>query len=357
MVIFKKYNLFKNIFLILLVLVLFSCEKTEDQNIFKNNYGKGTYILSENGLHFIKKNTDSIVLNAFETTNRVSLNDPISLIIYGNKLYVIGNDFYEIDLNSLELLGQVSSYSNASGCAIIPQNRAFISYSEESLVKLIDLDDYRIISEIETGENTSPAQIVNKFDKSFVLNSGNINSYDSSLITITYEDRLIPLADISGNLIVGKNPVSALTSGNVKVLCKGVFDESNPSNNIESSFYNIYPDDLLINFYQNLSGIFNANNLVETSSGNNFYFTANGGVYRTNTLMTNINLIIPIQTDVLKITTEKYFVNDTTDAYSNILYMNDINDVGKIYKYNVNLSMMVDTLSVSGKVLDIKFKN
>ena len=63
------------------------------------------------------------------------------------------------------------------------------------------------------------------------------------------------------------------------------------------------------------------------------------------------------KSDVLNITTEKYAVNDSTDAYSNILYMNDINNVGKIYKYNINLSLMVDTLSVSGRVLDIKFKN
>ena len=348
----------KNTFiLVLLMLFIFSCEKTENQNIYANDYGKGTYILSENGLHFIKKNTDNIASQVFRKTNGMSIQDPSQMTIYGNKLYILGLDFYELDINSLELLGQVSGFLDASGCAIIPQNRALVSDREQSLVKLVDLDDYRIVSEMETGENTSPSLIVNKFDKSFVLNSGNINSYDSTLITITYEDGLIPLADISGNLIVGKNPVSALTSGNVKVLCKGVYDESDPSNNTESSFYNIYPDDLLINFYQNLSGIFNANNLVETSNGNNFYFTANGGVYRTNTQMTNVNLVIPIESDLLNITTEKYAVNDTTDAYSNILYMNDLNNSGKIYKYNINLSMMVDTLAVSGKVLDIKFKN
>ena len=73
--------------------------------------------------------------------------------------------------------------------------------------------------------------------------------------------------------------------------------------------------------------------------------------------MTNVNMVIPIESDVLNITTEKYAVNDTTDAYSNILYMNDLNNIGKIYKYNINLSLIVDTLSISGKVLDIKFKN
>ena len=63
------------------------------------------------------------------------------------------------------------------------------------------------------------------------------------------------------------------------------------------------------------------------------------------------------KSDVLDITTEKYAVNDSTDAYSNILYMNDLNNIGSIYKYNINLSTFVDTISVNGQVLDIAFKN
>jgi hypothetical protein len=73
--------------------------------------------------------------------------------------------------------------------------------------------------------------------------------------------------------------------------------------------------------------------------------------------MSNVNLVIPIQSDVLDITTEKYAVNDSTDAYSNILYMNDLNNIGSIYKYNINLSTFIDTISVNGQVLDIAFKN
>ena len=46
-------------------------------------------------------------------------------------------------------------------------------------------------------------------------------------------------------------------------------------------------------------------------------------------MMTNTNLVIPINSDVLNITTEKYAVNDSTDAYSNILHMNDINNVAR----------------------------
>ena len=345
------------ILLVLISFVFLSCEPETPSQTFANNYGNGTYILTTNGLHFIKKNTNNINNQVFELTNNVAIENPKSLLAYGSRLYIVGNDFYSTDINSLQLLGQVGGFTNASHCAIIPQNRAFVSDRDESSVKLIDLNDYRIISEIETGENTSPSIIINKYDKSFVLNGGNNMNYDSTLVTITYKDDLIPLADFSGNLVIGKNPSSAVNSGNINVLCAGVYDESNPSDNIESSFYNIYPTDLLINFSQNLSGIYNANNLVETSNGNNYYFTANNGIYRTNTSMSNVNLVIPIQSDVLNINTEKYAVNDSTDAYSNFLYMNDLNNSGTLYKYNINLSSFVDTISVNGQIIDIAFKN
>ena len=348
----KKYLSF-----FLIIICFFSCEQDPDPVNYESKYGNGTYILTDNGLNFIKKNTTAVKNQIFSSVNGSSLLNPVEIEIYGNRLYIVGKDFYATDINTLQLLGQVGGFVNASGCAIIPQNRAFVSDKSESLVKLVDLDDYRIISEIETGAGTSPGFIINKYDKSFVLNGGDNDNYDSTLITITYKDDLIPLADFSGNLIIGKNPNSALSSGNIKVLCSGVYDENDPTNNIESSFYNIYPTDLLINFSQDLTSIYNANNLVETSNGNNYYFTANGGIYRTNTSMTNVNLIVPIESDVLNITTEKYAVNDTTDAYSNILYMNDLSNTGKIYKYNINLSSFVDTILVSGNVIDIKFKN
>ena len=348
----KKY-----LSLFLTIICFISCEPDPDPVSYESKYGNGTYILTDNGLNFIKKNTTLVKNQIFSSVNGSSLLNPVEIEIYGNRLYIVGKDFYATDINTLQLLGKVGGFVNASACAIIPQNRAFISDKSESLVKLVDLDNYRIISEIETGVGTSPGFIINKYDKSFVLNVGDNDNYDSTLVTITYKDDLIPLADFSGNLIIGKNPNSALSSGNIKVLCSGVYDEDDPTNNIESSFFNIYPTDLLINFSQNLTSIYNANNLVETSNGNNYYFTANGGIYRTNTSMTNVNLIVPIESDVLNITTEKYAVNDTTDAYSNILYMNDLSNTGKIYKYNINLSSFVDTILVSGNVIDIKFKN
>ena len=94
----------------------------------------------------------------------------------------------------------VDSVKNYATKIYASQNRAFVTDKAESLVKVVDLNDFRIISEIETGDGTSPGFIINKLDKAFVLNGGSAITYDSTLITITYKDNLIPLADFSGNL-------------------------------------------------------------------------------------------------------------------------------------------------------------
>ena len=127
---------FNRIILLLISFVFLSCDPETSSQIFTNKYGSGTYILTSNGLNFIKKNTNNINNKIFETTNNLSLQNPKSLLVYGSRLYVVADDFYSTDINSLQLLGQVNGFTNASNCAIIPQNRAFVSDSDESSVKL-----------------------------------------------------------------------------------------------------------------------------------------------------------------------------------------------------------------------------
>lgn len=351
--------LMKNTYFFIFILILISsCSTDESIDVtYSNDYGKGTYFVSENSISFISKGGDELKSNIFQYVNQINLSNNKSSLIYGQNIFIIGNELSVLDINTFELLGTVSGFSNAQKCAVVTKNRVFVTDKDESLVKEVNLNNFEIISEIETGANTSPSFIINKFDKSFVLNSGSDINKDSTIVTIKYKDDLIPLAEFSGNLIIGDNPNSAITSGNVKILCKGVYDVNNSSLNTESSFYNIYPNDLLVNFSETLSGIYNAQNLVENTSGTNFYFTAEGGIYRINQLATNINPIISINTNLLKLNSEKYIVNDSTDAYSNMLYMNDLDNLGKVYKYNINLSIFVDTISLNSPVVDISFKN
>ena len=66
--------MFKNTFLVSLLLFVFvSCEKDPEPISYSNSYGKGTYILSDNGLNFIKKNTSSLKSGIFYNVNGLSI--------------------------------------------------------------------------------------------------------------------------------------------------------------------------------------------------------------------------------------------------------------------------------------------
>ena len=350
--IMKKLSIYFFIFLLIA-----SCsEDSEEDLYFPNDYGKGTYFITPQNINFIAKGSSEIKNNIFYNVNGFNLLNSKNASVYGSKLFILNNELNIIDINNFSLLGSVAGFSNPQMSSAISQNRIFVTDKEESLVKEVDLLSYEIISEIETGVNTSPSFILNKLNKSFVLNGGNTSLKDSTLITITYKDSLVSLADFSGNLIIGDNPNSAVNSGNIYILCKGVYNSSNYPNS-EASIYSIYPDDLSVSFYENLSGIFNAHNLIANSSSTNFYFLAEGGVYRTNKLATNINPLISINANLLRINSEKYALNDSTDAYSDFLFINDLDNIGHIYKYNINLSNFVDTLIFDNNIVDICFKN
>ena len=51
------------ILLVLISFVFLSCEPETPSQTFSNNYGNATYILTTNGLHFIKKNTNNIIFS------------------------------------------------------------------------------------------------------------------------------------------------------------------------------------------------------------------------------------------------------------------------------------------------------
>ena len=70
-----------------------------------------------------------------------------------------------------------------------------------------------------------------------------------------------------------------------------------------------------------------------------------------------ITQIMSVNADILVRNEEKYNNTDTSQTYANMFYVNDLDNPNKIYKYNMSLSEFVDTIIVSGNVLDIKFKN
>ena len=195
--------------------------------------------------------------------------------------------------------------------------------------------------------------------RAFVVNSGGdaITDYDSTMVAIDVKDGVVAINEFAGNIILDKNPTSVINDGAIIVLCKGIYDANNPSNNIESSINRVGAGSLSIINVIVLNNIYNADNLISNHNDTKYYITSENGVYWIDASTYSTHLVTDKKNPtVLCVNVEKYADTDTTFAYSGMLYMNDNNSNSSeyIYKYNVQLNQFVDSFIVNAPVLDFQ---
>ena len=344
-------------------MILFSsCKEDEiDTPVFNENYGEGMYIITDIGVSFYD-NTDSLAVvqnQIFKSVNNTTIINPKKIRFNGTKAYIIADNYIlTANVNTFENKEEINGFSNPVYIDFISHKRIFVVDKGDSKVKAVDLTSLDITSQIEAGDSTQPVFIVSNSYKSFVLNGGGLSTQvkDSTVMVIEYRDNLVQLADLTGVLPVGDNPNSAVFSGNLKVLCQGIYDSINSINNTESSLSNINQYSNQVYSTDILSGIYNARNLVSNKSASVLFFTASNGIYTMNPNGVGVSQIDPIVSDILFVQSEQYNLTDSTTAISNMLYVNDAyNSPNTIYKYNLVLSSYVDTIIVDGNVRDINF--
>ncbi|MEC9209641.1 MAG: hypothetical protein VX762_04370 [Bacteroidota bacterium] len=351
-----------NYFLITTILIS-SCKNDEvEAPIFDENYGEGMYIVTDNGVSFYdyQDSLAQVTNQIYKTVNNITINDPKKLKFSGTKAYIVGyNNIVIANVKTFEDQGEINGFSNPVDIDFLSQDRLFVVDKGDSKVKTVDIESMEIMSDIETGDSTHPVFILSNSYKSFILNGGGLSTQtkDSTVVVIEYRDDLESLANFIGNLSVGDNPNSAVitSSGALKVLCKGVYDPTNPMHNTESSLSHInqYSNEMYTT--DNLSGIYNAQNLISNWDNSSCYLTAEGGVYRLNPNTLNVNLLVSVNASVINTIVESFAVNDTTMVSYEMMYMNDTDSQNNIYKYNIDLSVFVDTIIVDGNVRDISF--
>lgn len=351
------------------ILLLISCKPEDpDLPIYSEDYGDGLYILSDQGVSFYNYQ-DTVALvknNIFSSVNGISITNAKRIRILNSsdlsylapdKGFILGDKLYVVDINTFQLLGEVSGLENATYCEIISQNRAFVTDSGLSLVKEIDLNTFKTISEIETGENSVPSFIINQGNHSFVLNGGLAPSTkDTSIIAIKYRDLSISLAEFAGRILVGDNPISSVSLDDLGVLCRGIYSSSDPSNNTESSFFIVHPFSFNIVNQVTFPGVYNAKSLVKDYEEDDLYFTSSNGIYKLNYPSLSYSLFLNKKADVLETNVESYANTDSTNISVQMLYMNDIERPGYVFKYNTFLSEYTDSLFVSGNIIDLQLR-
>ena len=347
---------------ILLLLFVSSCKKDNNDvsSNFDDNYGEGLYILTDLGVNFYNYQDSLTQLqeNIFSTVNNLSISNANKIKIKGTKVYILAGDhIITSNVNTFEDKGIIDGFYSISDIDFISNDRLIVLDQGDSKIKIVDLRSMEITTNIEAGDSVRPITVFSNSYKSFVFNGGgvSINDRDTTAVVIQYRDNLVHLAEIVDILNVGDNPNSAVISGNLKVLSKGIYDSTNPVNNTESTLSDINQYNNQVYSIDVLTGIYNASNLISNYDNSICYFIAEGGVYTLNTNSLNTNLLVNINASVITSIVDSYADTDSTIAFSEMLYMNDLDNPNLVYEYNRNLSTFTDTITCSGNVRDIKF--
>ena len=86
------------------------------------------------------------------------------------------------------------------------------------------------------------------------------------------------------------------------------------------------------------------------------YFTSNSGIYKLNYPSLTYSLFLNKKADVLETNVEYYANTDSTDISVQMLYMNDTERSGYVFKYNTFLSTYTDSFYVSGNVIGLQLR-
>ncbi len=349
------------IFILLSAFFLFiACSpETIEPPIYDKDYGKGLYILTEKGVSFYDFDDELLKEDIYSTVNGISLQNPSSLNIHNDKMYIVTkNTLYRVDAETFLSEFSIGGFSDAQQCEYAKFNRLYVTDKGESEIKVVDLDIRDISAHIKTGDTVYPTDIVVNWRRAFVINSGgdNFSDYDSTVVAIDLKDGVAPINNFAGHIITGKNPSSLFDDGNIIVLCRGIYDESNISNNEESSFSRIGDGSLNVVSNTVLNGIYNADNLCVNESNTRFYFTASDGVYWSDKSSFNTHLVTNKKVpNVLISNNETYFdVTDSIYKTVNYLWCNDQNNPNYLYKINFQSSEIEDSIMLDSPIIDLE---
>ena len=223
-------------YLILVFVVLFllnSCKKDEQEDQAIPSTGKRCYIANEGAFGFSNASLslyypDSNVMinNAFQKVNGRNPGDVLqSICVSGDEIYLIVNSSNKIEIAQESSLEEIKTLGN------IPLPRymctqaglGFIScWGNGGEIQVLDLSSKSIVGHIPVG--LGPEKMLVSEDILVVANSGGYST-DSLLHFIHTGTQ-----DVMDSLIVGDNPIDIVDAGNGKVwvLCRGkvVYDGS-----------------------------------------------------------------------------------------------------------------------------------
>jgi len=287
--------------LFVLSLLLFACDKDDDQPIVTTAMDNGILVLCEglfqqnnSSLSWIDLSDETVDTDFFTSQNGRFLGDTGNdMKLYGSKIYIIVNNSNTVEVinkNDGKSIKQISMTNGSTGkqprSIAFYNGKAFVT-CYDGFVDVIDTTSLTVSQRIPVGSNPEGLAISN--GKLFVSNSGGLNYpvVDStvSIIDLTTYTEL-------DRIVVGKNPgaVQVDSEGDVYVIARGNYgsipsrmvrinaqtDTVEQTYNFDASGMALMNDYFLISFYNystQTSEIRLFNTLNETIENNNFIST------------------------------------------------------------------------------------
>jgi DNA-binding beta-propeller fold protein YncE len=331
---------------VLCVLVLASCDpaEVEPDGEFKSGVfvaNQGQFPNGAGAVTFIDRDSLLAKQSIFESVNGRQLGSVVqSITIHEDRAYIIVNNANLVEVADAETFEEVGVIENVVMPRYfvgIDENKGYLSgwgdNGTAGYVKVIDLSTLSVTKTINTGSGTERMKKLG--DAVFAVNSGGFGK-DSTLVILDTDSD-----DISQTIeLTGFNPNSLQLDANdaLWILCKGISDWNNPSNNVNGRLIKMNSITYAEESSWELLGA-DGLDMVIDKAGSTLFYNFFGSVYSQDVNSSALDN---------NVFANRYFYGLGFDPVTNYLYAADAGDFasdGQIFRYNVNGSV-VDSFSV-----------
>lgn len=330
--------------------IITSCKKEEpiDDTTNTTTYDNGVFIVNEGPFQtgsgtvsFYDRDKKTVSQDIFQTVNSASLGNIVqSMTIHNSKAYIVVNNASKVEVvnaSTFKSSGTIDGLSSPRYFVGLNASKGYVSDwgSISGTVAVVDLSNNTVTSAIDV-KGSGPENMLLAGDKLFVLNSGGWG-YDSTVAIIdTQADTLLAL------VTVGDNPrgIALDANGKIWVLCGGIADWMDPSNDTEGKLVKLNADTYTIEQSISFSSTtYHPTDLVMNTDKNKLYYIYGGGVYEFDISSTNVS-------SAALFTGSFYALG--YDPETDYLYAADPLDYtqnGLVYRYKADNGDLVDSLS------------
>ena len=207
------------------------------QGIFISN--EGPFTSGSGTLSFYNRTTKAVENDIFQTENGYPIGSILqSVFSYQatNRVYLMVNNSQKVvvaELNTLKEVAEITGFSSPRYFTTVSSQKAYVTDWVSNTVKVVNLQTNAIDKSIPTGQG--PDQMLVYGSNILVANSGGFG-IDSTLTVINSVND-----GVQSTVQVGHNPNSMVIDANglLWVLCGGINDFNDPSNNTPGKLYKI----------------------------------------------------------------------------------------------------------------------